>query len=41
MSSSGAVTLDDLAAKLLMLDVACSKCDRRGRLNAAPIRCNS
>ena len=37
MSSSGAVTLDDLAGKLPMLDVACSKCDRRGRLRVAKL----
>ena len=37
MSSSGAVTLDDLAGKLPMLDVACSKCDRRGGLSVAKL----
>jgi len=31
VSNSGAVTLGDIAYRLPMLDVACSKCDRRGR----------
>ena len=34
-SNSGAVTLGDVAGKLPMLDVTCSKCDRRGRLSVA------
>ena len=37
MSNSGAVTLGDVAGKLAMLDVACSKCDRRGRLSVAKL----
>ena len=37
MSNSGAVTFGDLAGKLVMLDVACSKCDRRGRLSVAKL----
>ena len=37
MSNSGAVTLGDLVNKLPMLDVACSKCDRRGRLSVAKL----
>jgi hypothetical protein len=37
MSSSGAVTLSDVPGKLPMLDVACSKCDRRGRLSIAKL----
>ena len=28
----GSVTLGDLAARIAMLDVACSRCERRGRL---------
>ena len=28
----GSVTLDDLAARIAMLEVACSRCERRGRL---------
>jgi hypothetical protein len=36
-SNSGAVTLGDVAGKLPMLDVACSKCDRRGRLSIAEL----
>ena len=37
MSNSGAVTLGDIADRLPMLDVACSKCDRRGRLSVAKL----
>ena len=37
MSNSGAVTLGDVVGKLAMLDVACSKCDRRGRLSVAKL----
>jgi hypothetical protein len=37
VSNSGAVTLGDIAGKLSMLDVACSKCDRRGRLSVAKL----
>ena len=33
--SSGAVTLGEIAGRLHMLEVACSRCDRRGRLNVA------
>ena len=36
-SNSGAVMLSDLAGKLTMLDVACSKCDPRGRLSVAKL----
>jgi hypothetical protein len=28
----GSVTLDDLAGRIAMLEVACSRCERRGRL---------
>jgi hypothetical protein len=35
MSSSGAVTLRELAGRLPMLEVACSRCERRGWLNVA------
>ena len=35
MSSGGAVTLAELAGRLPMLEVACSRCERRGRLNVA------
>jgi hypothetical protein len=28
----GSVTLGDLAARIAMLEVACSRCERRGRL---------
>jgi hypothetical protein len=37
MGNSGAVTLGDIADRLAMLDVACSKCDRRGRLSVAKL----
>lgn len=30
---AGPITLAQVAAKIGMLDVACSKCERRGRLN--------
>lgn len=33
--ASGAVTLGELARRLAILDVACSKCDRRGRYKTA------
>ena len=33
MMSSGAVTLGDIAGKITMLEVACSRCERRGRLS--------
>jgi hypothetical protein len=35
MSNSGAVTLGEIASRLLMLEVACSRCERRGRLSVA------
>ena len=37
MSSGGAVTLAELAGRLPMLEVACSRCERRGRLNVAKL----
>jgi hypothetical protein len=37
MSSSGAVTLGEIAGRLPMLEVACSCCERRGRLNVAKL----
>jgi len=37
MSSSGAVTLGELAGRLPMLEVACSRCERRGRLSVAKL----
>jgi hypothetical protein len=37
MSSGGAVTLGELADRLPMLEVACSRCERRGRLNVAKL----
>jgi hypothetical protein len=37
MSNSGAVTLGDIAGKLQLLDVACSRCERRGRLSVAKL----
>jgi hypothetical protein len=35
VSSRGAFTLAEIAAKLRMLEVACSRCERRGRLSLA------
>jgi len=35
MSSRGAFTLAEIAAKLTMLEVTCSRCERRGRLSLA------
>jgi hypothetical protein len=35
MPLGGAYTLADVAARAAMLEVACRKCDRRGRLNVA------
>ena len=35
MSSSGAVTLGELADRLPMLEVSCSRCGRYGRLRVA------
>ena len=37
MSSSGAVTLGEVAGRLPMLEVACSHCERRGRLQVAKL----
>ena len=32
---AGTITLGQVAARLPVLDVACNRCDRRGRLHAA------
>jgi hypothetical protein len=37
MSGSGAVTLGDIADKITMLEVACSRCERHGRLSVAKL----
>lgn len=37
MSNSGVVTLRDIADKLPMLKVACSRCERHGRLSVAKL----
>jgi hypothetical protein len=37
MSSGGAVTLGEIAGRLPMLEVACSRCDRHGRLSVAKL----
>ena len=37
MSNSGAVTLGEIAGRLPMLEVACSHCERRGRLDVAKL----
>ena len=36
MSSSGAVTLGDIADKIMMLEISCSRCGRYGRLRGCP-----
>ena len=33
MSSRGSITLGELQGKLTMLEIACHRCDRRGRLS--------
>jgi hypothetical protein len=33
--SGGAVTLGEVAGRLAMLEIACSRCERRGRLSVA------
>jgi len=33
MSSRGSITLGELLGKLRMLEIACHRCDRRGRLS--------
>ena len=35
MSSRGSITLGELQGKLTMLDVACHRCERRGRVSLA------
>jgi hypothetical protein len=35
MSSSGAITLGEITDRLPMLEVACSRCGRHGRLRVA------
>ena len=37
MSSGGSITLADIAGKRSMLAVACSRCERRGRLSIAKL----
>jgi hypothetical protein len=37
LSSSGAVTLGEIAGRLPMLEVACARCERRGRLSIAKL----
>jgi len=37
MRSSGSVSLGEIAGKLTMLEVACSKCERHGRLSVAEL----
>ena len=34
---SGVITLGQVAARLATLDVACNRCDRRGRLHSGPL----
>ena len=35
MNSSGAVTLGEIAGEIMMLEIACNHCDRRGRYRVA------
>ncbi len=35
MTSNGAVTLGDIIDTITLLEVACSRCERRGRLRVA------
>ena len=35
MSSRGSITLGELQGKLTMLDIACHRCERRGRVSLA------
>jgi thymidine kinase len=37
LSTSGAVTLGGIADKITMLEVACSRCGRHGRLSVARV----
>jgi hypothetical protein len=37
VSSSGAVTLGSIAANITMLEVACSRCERHGRLSVGKL----
>jgi hypothetical protein len=37
MSTSGAITLGEIAGRLPMLEVACARCGRRGRLSVAKL----
>jgi hypothetical protein len=37
MSNGGSITLGDVDGKLQMLDVACFRCERRGRLSMAKL----
>ena len=35
MSSRGSITIGELQGKLTMLDIACHRCERRGRVSLA------
>jgi hypothetical protein len=35
--TGGTISLGEIAARLTMVEVACNRCDRRGRLNVASI----
>ena len=35
--SSGSITLGDLLGRLTMLEIACHRCDRRGRVGLAGV----
>jgi hypothetical protein len=38
MSNRGSITLGELQGKLTMLDVACRRCERRGRVSLALVK---
>jgi hypothetical protein len=35
--TSGAVTLGDIAGRITILEIACARCERRGRLRVAKL----
>jgi len=37
MSARGSITLGELRGKLMMLEIACHRCERRGRMSVAKL----
>jgi hypothetical protein len=37
MSSRGSITLGELEGKLTLLEIACHRCERRGRISLASL----